>query len=412
MDLHQAQKTIVTDNHRFRVILCGRRFGKTTLAVLEMIGKAVFKSNRNIAYIAPTFQQARDIAWQEMKKIVRPATNDINESRLEITLNTTDRGTSTIKLRSWDAIDTLRGQHFDFIVLDEVASMRNFWEGWEEVLRPCLADTKGECMFIGTPKGFNHFYDLYNKERLDTDYKSFHFTTYDNPFIPSEEIDKARLEMPEDRFAQEYMADFRKQEGLVYKEFMRDKHLYNELPAHAKVGYKDIISGIDWGFTNPCAVTKIYVDSDNHFWIDEEYYKTGQTKDQIIEIAKGFQARMYYPDPEDPEAIEKAKKWLNVREVNKSIKNGIDHVRELFKQGRIHINRNCVHLIEEIEQYAYPEKRDLHNFDENPIKENDHLMDSMRYALFNYQPSVAQVSSFKPKPQVRSFNYSNLVRVQ
>ena len=94
MYLTQAQSQIASDTHRFRVVNCGRRFGKTTLAVLEMVAKAVYGNDRVICYIAPTYAQARDIAWQELKKVALPAINKVNESRLEITLNTTTGGTS------------------------------------------------------------------------------------------------------------------------------------------------------------------------------------------------------------------------------------------------------------------------------------------------------------------------------
>lgn len=104
-----------------------------------MFGKAVAKNDQRVAYIAPTIQQARDIAWEQLKKICRPiAVGKPNESRLEITVNTQAGGTSLIILRGWEAVETLRGQRFDFVVIDEVAQMRNFWIGWREVVRPTL----------------------------------------------------------------------------------------------------------------------------------------------------------------------------------------------------------------------------------------------------------------------------------
>jgi phage terminase large subunit-like protein len=165
MKLHSAQDEVARDTHRFRVLCCGRRWGKTTLAVEEIKGVALSKDAR-IAYIAPTFQQARDIAWQMLIKELKPITKKVNESRLELEVVNLKGGTSSIALRGWEAIETLRGQFFDFIVIDEVASMRNFNVYWHEVVRPTLTDTKGQVMFISTPKGFNHFYDLFNtKER-------------------------------------------------------------------------------------------------------------------------------------------------------------------------------------------------------------------------------------------------------
>lgn len=369
MNLTKAQSQIASDTHRFRVVNCGRRFGKTTLAVLEMVAKAVYGDNRMILYVAPTYQQARDIAWQELKKICEPVAAKINESRLEITVNTTLGGTSTIILRGWESIETLRGQKFHFVVVDEIASMRNWQSNWQEVIRPTLTDYKGEALFISTPKGFNHFYDIFNLQNTDSDYKSFHFTTYDNAHIPVEEVEKAKKELTEDRFAQEYMADFRKTEGLVYKEFNRDRHLYTDTIFNPV----ETLVGIDWGWTNPAAVLKIQRDTDNNFYVTEEWYKTQQTTPQIIEMAQSMRGNKYYPDPAEPDRIEEARRsGLNVREVSKDIEAGISAVQELFKAQRLFIHTSCENLIWELETYSYPEKKPDKNEAEVPIKENDH----------------------------------------
>lgn len=382
MNLHETQKEIARDQHRFQVLCCGRRWGKTTYAIEKIKGKAL-KTSRRIAYIAPTYQQARDIAWQMLIKELKPITKKINESRLELEVHTQDGGSSYIALRGWEAIETLRGQHFDYIVIDEVASMRNFWLHWQEVVRPTLTDRKGHALFISTPKGFNHFYDLYNT--TDEDYKSFHYTSYDNPFIPKEEIDKAAKEIPEDRFAQEYLADFRKTEGLVYKEFDRTRHLIalEEMPTSVI----DTILGIDFGYTNPSSIIPIKIDSDNHYWILEEFYKTGQTTEQIAEQAKLYKPTKVYADPAEPDRIEILRKaGLNCRDVSKDIVAGVDRVRELFKQGRIHISPDCKNLIHELETYRYPDRKPERNEEEKPVKENDHALDALRYALYMTEP--------------------------
>lgn len=390
MELHHSQDQVANDTHRFRVLCCGRRWGKTTLAVEEIKGLALSK-NARIAYIAPTFQQARDIAWQMLIKELKPITKKVNESRLELEVVNLKGGTSSIQLRGWEAIETLRGQLFDFIVIDEVASMRNFNVYFQEVVRPTLTDRKGQVMFISTPKGFNHFYDLFNTK--DEDYKSFHFTSYDNPFIPKEEIDKAGKEIPEDRFAQEYLADFRKTEGLVYKEFDRSRHVIKEGEKPNQI--VDKIAGIDFGYTNPSSIIPIDTDSDNHYWIFEEFYKTGQTTEQIAEQAKLYKATKVYPDPAEPDRIEILKKsGLNCREVSKDIVAGVDRVRELFKQNRIHISSDCKNLIHELETYRYPEKKPDQNEQEKPVKENDHALDALRYALYMIDP----ISEPKPDP--------------
>jgi hypothetical protein len=204
MIFHPAQSKVASSPKRFRVVCAGRRGGKTELAVYEMIGKAYAKKGRNITYVAPTFQQARDIAWVKLVEACKAITVKVNETRLEITVQTMDKGKSIISLHGWESIESLRGQAFDFIVIDEIASMRNWETLWMTVIRPTLTDREGEVLFISTPKGFNHFYDLYNlcnDPVKGKDYASFHFTSYDNPYISKEEIDKARSELSEDQFA-------------------------------------------------------------------------------------------------------------------------------------------------------------------------------------------------------------------
>lgn len=389
--LHDKQKEIVLDSHRFRVVCAGRRGGKTELAVNEMAGKAYAKKGRNIAYIAPTLQQARDIAWVQLVKVCAPITiKKLENPTHTLTIQTMDKGKSTISLRGWESIETMRGQAFDFLVIDEIASMRNWENNWNEILRPTLTDTAGECLFISTPKGFNHFYDLYNmandKEK-GVDYASFHFTSYDNPYLKAEEIDKAKQELTEDQFAQEYLADFRRQEGLVYKEFDRAKHIINELPVKAKESPEQHMAGIDFGFTNPTAVVQVKY-SDGVFYVYYEWYRTGRTEEQVADYVKSCEFNAVYPDPEAPSAIEVMnRKGINVLEVIKnkdSIKNGINAIRQLLKANRLKIHKSCINLISEFESYAYPNPKPDRNENENPIKDHDHALDALRYLVSSF----------------------------
>lgn len=389
MKLTEAQQQITGDRHRFRVVNCGRRFGKTTLAIDEMKACAVYRQSR-IAYIAPTFQQARDIAWSQLKQDFAKSGATINESRLEIRIQSLAGGESLIMLRGWESIETLRGQAFDLVVLDEVASMRNFWEAWQEVVRPTLTDRKGEALFISTPRGYNHFFDLYQLETVgldggagDPDFKSFTFTSYDNPNVPAEEIDKARSQLTEDRFAQEYLADFRKTEGLVYKEFDRQRHIFDELP---EVQFTHTIAGVDFGFNHPAVVHTIKKDYDGNYWVMEEWYKRGKTDTEIAQYVAAKSYHYVYPDPENAGGIEELKRHgVNVREVIKgpgSVVTGVNVVRELLKAKRLMIHRSCLNTIQEFETYSYPPKKPgARDENENPLKENDDAMDALRYPL-------------------------------
>jgi len=336
MQLTPWQIQVAKCQKRFRTICAGRRAGKTVLSVEEMVSCAAMKDGAKVAYIAPTYQQARDIAWDLLVKRVAPIATKINESRLEITLPNRHKTESKLYLRGWESVETLRGQAFDLLIPDEVAMMRNFWAGWNEVLRPTLTDRRGMAMFISTPKGFNHFYDLCNA--TGDEWGHFQFTTYDNPHIPKSEIEDAKRQLPGDTFDQEYMADFRRQEGLVYREFIRDVN--------------DV------------------------WWVVDEWYKTGKVDEEIADYVWSCKFNRVYCDPEAPSTIESiSRKGVQVSEVVKnrdSIINGIDQVRVLFKQGKLKIHRRCKNLISELESYRYPDKKDDKNPSELPVKESDH----------------------------------------
>ena len=311
-----------------------------------------------------------------------------------------------IALYGWESVQERRkgvGVKNNFIVLDEVASFRNFWPAWQEVLRPTLTDLKGDALFISTPKGFNHFYDLYNLENKDDDFKSFHFTTLDNPHIPKDEVEKARHELTEDRFAQEYLADFRKTEGLVYKEFVREKHLFGDDRIQGK-SFVKLFGGVDFGTHNPAAAIEIREDRDGHYFVSEKLYKSGLTDSAVADFVAALNWNQCYPDPESASGVlELENRKVNVRPVIKSkdsVRNGINAVRELFRANRLFIHKDSINLIWELESYAYPDKRAEHNEQENPIKENDHALDALRYALCSAHFAKPQtVSIFTPSWQ-------------
>lgn len=382
---HPKQLEIANHQARFKVVSCGRRFGKTVFAINELLLNALTESDSLYWYVAPTYRQAKTIAWQMLVRNYFKLPQDLRRGKNEQELWIQVGNNSRIELRGADNEDSLRGSGLNGLVIDEVASMRDFNYLWQEVLRPALTDKKGWGVFISTPKGFNHFYDLYQNCYKDNDYASFHFTSYENPYLPKDEIDKARIELTEDRFAQEYLADFRKTEGLVYKEFVRSKHIFSGDYKDAMQGQIKVFGGVDPGFTNPCAAMTIRKDKDAKYFVSAEWYKKGQTDVAIADYVSALQWNETYPDPESPGFIEELKKrQVNVREVIKgkdSIKNGINIVRELFKSNRLFIHDSCRNLINELETYRYPEKRLDRNEEENPIKENDHALDALRYAL-------------------------------
>jgi hypothetical protein len=206
---HQNQQTIRQNNARFKVVVAGRRFGKTVFAINELINIAIEKPNSKVWYVAPTYRAAKEIAW---KMLFEYLPKEFISKRNEVELSVDLIQGSEISLKGADNPESLKGVGLDFCVLDEYGQMKE--ECWDEAIRPMLVVSKGGAIFIGTPVGYNHFWKLFQKEKDDSDYKSFHFRTVDNLAIEGmvEEVEKARRETDPVRFSQEYEANF---EALV-----------------------------------------------------------------------------------------------------------------------------------------------------------------------------------------------------
>jgi len=213
--LHDAQMQIFKSDKRFKVASCGRRFGKSYLAAWVLIIKALQSPDKDVFYVAPTFQQAKDILWSILKDVGQSVIKSTHENTATITL-VNDR---KIYLKGSDRPDTLRGVGLAYVVMDEYASMKP--EVWEMILRPTLADVKGGALFIGTPAGKNHFHKLWLEAQLpenEEDWESYQFVSTDNPFLDPTEIDAAQKSMSTQAFRQEFEATFESFSGGVFQE--------------------------------------------------------------------------------------------------------------------------------------------------------------------------------------------------
>ncbi len=220
IELRRLQGRVFHNDRRFRVLVAGRRFGKTYLAITELC-RAAWGTGRVAWYVAPTYRQAKRIVWKPLKEITRPFwAGKPNESDLTIQLTTG----GTISLRGADNYDSLRGEGLDFVALDEYASMRQ--QAWVEVLRPALADRRGKALFIGTPNGLNHFYDLYQQARTNPEWAAFQFTTEQGGNVMAEELDSAASQLDERIYRQEFQASFENlAAGTVYYAFDRTRNV-------------------------------------------------------------------------------------------------------------------------------------------------------------------------------------------
>lgn len=420
MELHPAQAEIVNSNARFRVAVTGRRFGKTTLSVYEMLGFALYRPKSRIVYIAPTIKQARDIAWSMLKDITRNALAESpNETRLELKIKCANSNeTSEIWLRGSENIESLRGLGIHFLVVDEVASMRDWNTIWREVLRPTLIDTRGQALFIGTPKGFNHFYDLYNMQDTDSDYKSFRFTSYDNTFVSKDEIDKAKQEAERtqtlDEFNQEYMAQFVSVSGQVYKEWDFIKQFITldyepSLPVHITM---------DFGVNDPTAIWWIQRNGGEFRAID--YYEASNADiSHFIQVIRGKpyrEAELYTGDPAGKarsivtgtspiEEYQKSGIYIRTKDgvtIPEQVRITHKYMPSFYVDSKLTRPRDC------ILNYRYPEKSStaINQSNEIPIHdEYSHAMRALEYYFVNIDAVSTpiyqeQLPSYEPKDSI------------
>src|SRR5512146_688564 len=221
--LHRSQRDIARDTHRFKVVCCGRRWGKTLLAVGGFLLPSALEGKR-VWHVAPTYKQTLE-AWDYLMRLVSQL--PVSMASINITeLKVSFAGGGSIQMRTGDNPNNLRGSGLDGVVLDEAAVLKP--EVWDLVLRPALADKQGWALFISTPQHFNWFYDLFarGEDSQASDWASWQKPTWDNPFIPESEIDAARRDMDEADFEQEFGASFTAVGGAVFPLLSADRHIY------------------------------------------------------------------------------------------------------------------------------------------------------------------------------------------
>jgi len=219
---HAGQRPIRESDARFRIIACGRRWGKTELAAYEAADR-LGDPETLVWWVAPTYDIA-DIGFDAVKEQLPPG-SIADKKRTKPKRYELANG-SAISFRSADREDSLRGEGLDLLIIDEAAMVPN--RAWQNELRPTLSDTLGDMVAISTPKGRNWFRDWFERGRTDDhpDVASWQSPTYENPHVPDEEIDAARTEQPERVFRQEYLAEFIDESGGVFSEL--DDRLFSE----------------------------------------------------------------------------------------------------------------------------------------------------------------------------------------
>lgn len=381
--VHKGQKMVLHDRRRFRVIVAGRRWGKTQVSRVALVEAAVAKNNQLVWYVAPTYAMARGILWDTLKdSIPRVFIRKINETRMTIHLI----NGSKIELKGADKPDSLRGVGIHFLVIDEAQDIKE--DTWTKVLRPTLSTTGGRVVIIGTPKSFNWLYDRYvdgqrgatyvdEKGKLvENQWKSWQFPTITSPFIPPSEIAAARRDLDPRSFQQEYEASFVTMSGRVYYAFDRRIHTGDykfdpRLP---------VIVGQDFNI-DPMSSVIMQVQPNGEIWVVDELVMFGSNTQ---EVADELQSQFYknqnqvtiFPDPagnnrnhdrgeSSIEILREAGfKKILFRRKHPPVADRVNSVNRLLLTAdgtiRLRVNKECKNLITALEQTIYkPGTRDV-----------------------------------------------------
>ena len=402
MALSKAQRMIADAPFRFRVACCGRRFGKTHLALRE-IAKFAAKPDQKVIYVAPTYRMAKNILWKKLKKKLTSINwvKKINETELSLELV----NGSEIQLKGADNYDSLRGTGNDFIVMDEIADMHP--EAWYEVLRPTLSDTGGHALFLGTPKGMNHFKDLFDNAQTKSNWMSFQFTTLDGGNVPLEEIEAARQDLDLRTFKQEYEATFENFSGIIAYSFGE----HNILPADSVNAYEQLILGTDFN-VSPMSCCVMRRTKDGLHCIDEIVLHSSNTNELVDEIRNRYPSNpiTIYPDPAgvqrktsangntDIKILENAGFTVRYHRQHPLVKDRINSANSLFfqrdnKSTRFYIDPKCKHTIKSLQQFCYKEDTQI------PDKDSgfDHMFDALTYAIQFLFPINKEVERVAPR---------------
>ena len=401
MPLTKPQAEVIGSKARFRVLVSGRRFGKTFLAINELARFARFP-NKKVWYVAPTYRQAKGICWSDLVERLKYHNwiSEVNNSDLTVIL----RNNSKISLRGADNEQSLRGVGLDFLCMDEFADISP--SAWFEVLRPTLSDTQGHALFCGTPRGFGNWaYDMYVKGTNDKEWESFKYTTLEGEQVPDEEISQAKDDLDERTFQQEYMASFVNYAGMIYYNFDRKKNIIDSFNRN----YETLHIGLDFNVDPMCAVVSV-IENDRIFVIDEIQIWSSNTNEMVEEIKRRYEKRVIvYPDPSarqrktsaggmtDLAILKNAGLEVRCRNSAPFVRDRINSVNAKLKNAKgIHslfIVNSCKNVIKSIERQIYKEGTHV------PDKDSgyDHFNDALGYMIEYNFPLRREFKPSRPK---------------
>ncbi len=395
--LTKAQHQVSQSKKRFRVLISGRRFGKTYLCITEMM-KYATKPLQNIWYVAPTYKMAKEICWSNLKVLLNEFNwiEDLNETNLTVRIK---KSNSTISLKSADQPDALRGTGINFLILDEFADIDK--RTWFEVLRASISDTLGNVLFTGTPRGYGNWsYEMYLKGKQDEEWDSFQFTTLQGGMVNKEELEQAQMDLDVRTFRQEFEGTFENYAGSVYYNFhpvenMIDKQINWKKPLHI---------GLDFN-VDPMSACVAQIEEDRVYFLDEIVIYSSNTDEMCQEIRDRYgtkQPIFIYPDPAcrqrktsaggrtDLSILQNAGFKVKVKHKHPAVRDRVNAVNSRLKDSLgkryIFVSNNCKTLIKGLQRQIYKENTNI------PDKEEgfDHMNDALGYLIDYIKPLTLQ----------------------
>jgi len=400
MKLTAPQQKVSDSKKRFITVCAGRRAGKTFLAINELAKFARFPKQR-VAYMAPTYKQAKQVVFNDLldQLYSKNWIEKVNQSELSIKLV----NGSMIYLLSLDNYETIRGRKFNFVVIDEAATVDP--AAWFTVVRPCLSDTNGHALIIGTPKGRNWFYSIFTKD--DPEWESFSFTTADGGNVSKEELEQAKNDLDERTYQQEYEAAFITYSGITYFAFDPEIHMK---PAPPIEHLTPLHVGMDFNVDPMSAVVGVYRNDQLHI-IDEIEIYGSDTQEMCTELRTRYphNSLTVYPDASggkrstasgnlsDHVILNNNGFKVITGKTNPAVMDRIASVNAMFKnkngQSRLYIDPKCRKLRECLLKMSYkPDSR-------IPDKSSgfDHMTDSLGYAVMGLAPIHRQSNTVYSK---------------
>jgi len=401
--LSKPQQEIFNSKARFRVLISGRRFGKTWICIHEMAKFARYPKSK-VWYVCPTYRMAKDIVWNDLvdKMTKHKWIKKVNHSDLKITL----RNGSEISLRGADNENSLRGVGLNFLIMDEFADIKE--HAYYEVLRATLSDKNGSALFCGTPRGYGNWsYNLFTKEKDDDQWQSFQYTTLEGGQVSKQEIEQAKSDLDERTFAQEYQASFVNYAGQIYYNFDRNDSVIDKYTPKTA----EIHIGMDFNI-DPMSAVIAEVIGNNIIIYDEIVIYSSNTDEMVQEIKHRYKDKhiYIYPDPAakqrktsaggttDIAILKNAGFNLRVRNAHPLIRDRINAVNTKLKNANgkrtLFIANNCKNVLKSIERQIYKEGTVIPDKDNN----YDHMNDALGY-LVEYLYPVRR--DFKPSKPMR-----------